>query len=75
MEVKYPSVKLELVGQDGNAFSILGRACVAMRKASLSRDVMHVFSEEARSGDYNHLLQTCMNWFDCDGHEEDSDEE
>jgi hypothetical protein len=25
---------------------------------------IEIFIEEAKSGDYDHLLQTCMKWFD-----------
>ena len=73
--VKYPEVSLELVGQDGNAFSILGRAQKAARRAGLSREVIEKFMAEATSGDYNHLLGTTMEWFSCDESEEWEDDD
>ena len=59
------NIPLKMVGEDGNAFSILGRAKRAMRMA----DQVELFDEyhaEATSGDYDHLLVTTMNWFDVD---------
>ena len=75
MDIKYPQVKVKLVGEDGNAMSIISRCRAAMRKAGLSREEQTAFSDEATSGDYNHVLMTCMNWFDCDGEDDDCDGE
>ena len=68
---KYPEVKIELVGQDGNAFSILGRCQGIARRAGLDKSQIDEFMTEATSGDYDHLLCTCMEYFDCDGTGED----
>lgn len=59
------NIKLSLVGEDGNAFSILGRARAALRKAR-RMDLWDAFHKEATSGDYNNLLATCMRYFDVD---------
>lgn len=61
---KYPDVQIELAGQDGNAFFILGKCLQAMRKAGLSQQERDVFKAEATDGNYDHLLQTCIKWFD-----------
>ena len=61
-----PDVKLALLGEDGNAFSILGRAQRAMRRAGHA-DRIAEFKRDATSGDYDHLLQACFRWFDVDG--------
>ncbi len=37
MEPKYPRVKVQLVGEDGNAFAILGRVQTAMRMAGVPK--------------------------------------
>ena len=63
-EVRYPNVTVELVGQDGNAFAILGRVRQALRRAGVSREEQDAFTAEATSGDYNDLLATCMRWVD-----------
>ena len=64
MEVKYPDVAVQLVGQDGNAFGIIGRCVQAARRAEVPKDEIEDFCLEAMSGDYDKLLQTCMRWFD-----------
>ncbi len=63
MSVKYPEVKtVKLVGEDGNAFAILGRVMKAMKVAGLPKEVQDAYFTEATSGDYDHLLQTTMKW-------------
>tara|TARA_Y100001951_G_scaffold83931_1_gene73080 strand:- start:211 stop:411 length:201 start_codon:yes stop_codon:yes gene_type:complete len=64
METKYPEIKVKLTGEDGNAFSILGRVTRAMRNASVSKEERDAFHAEATSGDYDHLLATAMRWVD-----------
>jgi hypothetical protein len=66
MEPKYPHITVKLVGEDGNAFAILGRCQRAMRQAGLPKAEIDAFFTEAKSGDYNHLLQTCMRWFEVE---------
>lgn len=66
MEPKYPNITVKLVGEDGNAFAILGRVAHALRRAGVSADEIANFRKEATSGDYDHLLQTCMRWVDCE---------
>lgn len=60
--VKYPNVKVALVGQDGNAFAILGRVQRALRTARVPQEEVKKFFEEATAGDYSHLLATCTKW-------------
>ena len=71
MDTKYPEINIPLVGEDGNAFSILGRVQRIMRKNDLA-DEFTVFQSEATAGDYNHLLRTVMAWFSVDEDNEDS---
>jgi len=65
-----PKPKLKLVGEDGNAFAIIGRARNAARKAGWSKEQIEKMQNQATSGDYNNLLQTMMEFFDTDGEEE-----
>lgn len=65
-EPKHPEITVRLVGEDGNAFAIIGRCRRAMRRAGLDSDEIEAFSAEATSGNYDHLLQTCMVWFDVE---------
>jgi hypothetical protein len=52
---------VKLVGEDGNAFAIMGRVIQALRKAGL-KDQIESFKKEAMSDDYDHLLQTAMKY-------------
>ena len=76
--IKYPDIQVRLVGEDGNAFAILGRVSKALKRAGVDRSDIDKFMAEAMSGDYNHLLRTCMAWVDTDSPEdvewEDDDE-
>ena len=62
-EPKFPDVSVKLTGGDGNAMFIVGTVAKALRKAGHGADVAD-FMNEALSGDYNHVLQTCMAWVD-----------
>lgn len=59
---KYPQIKVKLTGYDGNAFAILGRVKRALREAKVPQEEQDKFMQEATSGSYDHLLQTCMSW-------------
>jgi hypothetical protein len=61
-EPKYPNVKVKLVGEDGNAFLILGRVRNEMKKNNVPAEDINKFMAEATSGDYDNLLQTCMKY-------------
>lgn len=53
-------VKLNLVGIDGNAFSILGAFRQAAREQGADSDWVDNVIEEAKSGDYHHLIATIL---------------
>jgi len=61
-----PKVKCRLVGEDGNAFSILGRFQKAARRAGWSKEETDAVIKEAMSGDYNHLLAFLCRHCDLD---------
>lgn len=63
-DVIYPNIKVQLSGEDGNAFMIIGRVRKAMERAGIAEADREKFSEEAMSGDYDHVLQTCMRYVD-----------
>ncbi|KKN04830.1 hypothetical protein LCGC14_1093530 [marine sediment metagenome] len=54
-----PNVKL--VGEDGNAFAIIGKVSTALKKKGLG-DQVKKFQEEAMSGDYDNVLRTAMKY-------------
>ncbi len=61
-EPLYPDIEVQLTGNDGNAFAVLGNVKREMRTNGVPQEVIDEFLSEAMSGDYDHLLQTCMKW-------------
>jgi len=57
-------IEVELLGNDGNAFSIMGAVSKAMRRAGVSSEERDLYFKEATSGDYDQLLATTMEWVD-----------
>jgi hypothetical protein len=68
-----PKVRCQLVGEDGNAFAILGRFRKAARAAGWPGDEIQKVLDDAMSGDYDHLLCTIM--VHCDDEEEEEDDD
>ena len=58
-------IKVKMVGEDGNAFAILGRCRQALARAR-RLDLWDEFHKEATSADYNHLLATVCDYFEVD---------
>ena len=63
MEKEKPSVKL--IGQDGNAFFILGTVRKALLKEGMEKEAKE-FMEKATSGDYDNLLRVVMEYVDVE---------
>lgn len=63
---KYPEITVKLLGNDGNAFYIIGKVKQALKRADISKEEQDKFLSEAMGGDYNHLLRTCMEWVTVD---------
>ena len=59
---RFPDVEVQLTGEDGNAFFILGATQKAMRRAGIDAGEVAAYHTEATSGDYDHLIQTTMRW-------------
>ena len=64
-KVKHPEVKVQLTGEDGNAFAIIGRVQRAMKEAGVSSEEIKQFVEEAMSEDFDNLIETCLRWVDA----------
>lgn len=64
MDIKYPNIKVQLTGNDGNAFMVLGLVNKALKRAGVPKEETDAFMTEATAGDYDHLLQTAMSWVD-----------
>jgi hypothetical protein len=67
-------INLKLVGLDGNAFFIMGAFSKQAKREGWSKAEIDAVLNEAKSGDYNHLLATitdhCINPAGTDGDEE-----
>jgi len=68
-------VKVKLVGEDGNAYAIMGRVRNAMRRAKVDPQIIEEYSKKAMSGDYDNLLRVTMEYVDDEGEEQESEEE
>lgn len=55
--------RLKLVGTDGNAYAILGKAFRAARLAGWTQERIEEYKAKATSGDYNNLLAVTMEYF------------
>lgn len=60
--VKYPHITSKLIGQNGNAFNLLGIVQRDLRRGGVEKAEVDAFLEEAMNGDYDNLLVTCMKW-------------
>lgn len=56
--------KYDLVGVDGNAFSVMGYVRRAMRESGFSREEIEGYIKDATSGDYNNLLCVSVDMID-----------
>lgn len=59
MEIKRP--KLKIIGTDGNAYALLGKAMSVAKKNKMD---WNSIQKEAMSGDYDNLLAVLMRYFD-----------
>ena len=57
-------IEVNLIGQDGNAFYILGAVEKALRRNKVPSEEIKQFMDDATSGDYDHLLCVCSEWVD-----------
>lgn len=55
-------IEFDLANCDGNAFAILGGWRRAARQQGWSEDTIEAVLAEAKSGDYDHLVQTIMEY-------------
>lgn len=58
----YDHVKVKLAGEEGNAFRIMGAVASAMQINNVAKPAQEQYLEEARSGDYDHLLQVTQRY-------------
>ena len=56
---------VKLVGENGNAFIILDKVNKAIKNSDRP-ELAEEFMKEATSGDYDHLLVTCMKYVEVE---------
>ena len=61
-DVKYPNVTVQLIGHTSSVPAILYTVKEALRQAGVPQVDRELFQNEALSGDFDHVLQTCMKW-------------
>lgn len=67
MNVKFPNVKVKLVGEDGNIFSIIGRVSRALRHGGATEEQVKEYQNAIMLSDsYDKALQTTMSWVDVE---------
>lgn len=62
MESTKPSV--QLTGEDGNVFSIIGRVSKALKRAGLKDKAAEFTSKAFKAGSYDEVLQLCFDYVD-----------
>jgi len=61
-EPKYPDVEVQLSGEDGNAFMLIGKTRRALKRHGVGDEEIEQFSTEATSGDYDNVIATIGRW-------------
>ena len=61
LRTRFP-ISVKLVGEDGNAFSILGRVRAALKVAGATPEELDEYVRQATSGDYYELLAVTGRW-------------
>ena len=59
------NVKVKLVGEDGNAFTVLSKVSKALKQAG-HEDLVKHYMTEGMDGDYDHLLQVTMQYVEVE---------
>jgi hypothetical protein len=55
-------VEVQLSGNDGNAYAIMGAVQKALKQAGASSAEVQTYLAESMAGDYDNLLRVAMSW-------------
>ncbi len=61
-KIKYPDIEVKLIGEDGNAFAIMGRVQRALKDNGVPKEEINEYLDESKSGDYDNLIVTATRW-------------
>lgn len=60
VECRYPQIKVQLSGEDGNVFAIIGRVSGALRRAGIPEQERSEFTSKCFSaGSYYEVINIC----------------
>ena len=62
IQIKYPNITVQLIGQPKTAFPILATVRAALRQSAIPANEIASFTAEATSGDRHHLLEVVRQW-------------
>lgn len=57
---------VQLTGEDGNVFSIIGRVSKALKRAGQPEKAKEFTQKAMKSGSYDEVLQLCMDYCDVE---------
>jgi len=57
---------VQLIGEDANAFSVLGKVSKALRKNGADKEYIDKYKKEAMSGSYDNLLRVTMEYVEVE---------
>ena len=61
MSIKFPEVEVQLTGNDGNAYAIMGAVQKAMRRAEIPQhEIEEYLNKSMNSQSYDELLQVAL---------------
>ena len=60
MEVRFPGIVVQLTGEDGNAFTVLGTVRRALKEGGVDAETISEFFADATKVGYDDLLATMM---------------
>lgn len=64
LSVKHPDISVQLTGQDGNVFNLMGVVIKALRNNGSGDEVDDFISEVTSSKSYHEALAVMMQWVD-----------
>ena len=62
LSVKHPDISVQLTGQDGNVFNLMGVVIRALRSNGFGNEVEDFISEVTSSKSYHEALAVMMQW-------------
>jgi hypothetical protein len=55
-------VKVQLTGNDGNAFAVIAAVQKALKREGATKEELEQYFQESTAGDYGNLLRVASEW-------------